>query len=132
MHLWVLDTDVLSAMFKHQLPSPLFSRLSKRPLAITYVQVGELVQWFVSSNWGLARIDEMRSWMKQFPVIHSDAAIAETWGEISSYSRKRGRPTPVNDSWIAACCIRHGLPLVTFNNRDFADFAEFEGLQLIS
>ena len=132
MFLWVLDTDVLSAMFKHQLPSPLLDRLSDHPLGITYVQVGEIVQWIVSSNWGISRVNEMRAWVNKFPVIDGDAAVAETWGEISAYSRQRGRPVPINDSWIAACCIRHGLPLVTLNKRDFADFAEFEGLELIS
>jgi len=130
--LWVLDTDVLSAMFKHQLPSPLLDRLSDHPLGITYVQVGEIVQWIVSSNWGISRVNEMRAWVNKFPVVDGDAAVAETWGEISAYSRQRGRPVPINDSWIAACCIRHGLPLVTLNKRDFADFAEFEGLELIS
>jgi len=130
--LWVLDTDVLSAMFKHQLPSPPLDRLSDHPLGITYVQVGEIVQWIVSSNWGISRVNEMRAWVNKFPVVDGDAAVAETWGEISAYSRQRGRPVPINDSWIAACCIRHGLPLVTLNKRDFADFAEFEGLELIS
>ena len=30
---------------------------------------------------------------------------------------------PVNDSWIAACCVARGLPLVTFNIKNYADFA---------
>jgi toxin FitB len=42
-----------------------------------------------------------------------------------------GRPRPLNDSWIAACCIEWGLPLVTLNRRDFADFAEHDGLVLL-
>jgi hypothetical protein len=27
--------------------------------------------------------------------------------------------------------VAHGLPLATFNTRDFADFTEYDGLQLI-
>jgi predicted nucleic acid-binding protein len=42
-----------------------------------------------------------------------------------------GRARPVNDSWIAACCLAHGLPLATFNMKDFADFAGNDGLALI-
>lgn len=42
----------------------------------------------------------------------------------------RGRPRPVNDTWIAACCLVDQLPLATFNTKDFADFAEHDGLQL--
>ena len=43
----------------------------------------------------------------------------------------RGRPRPVNDSWIAARCLAQDLPLATFNTKDFADFAENDGLTLI-
>ena len=43
----------------------------------------------------------------------------------------RGRPRPANDTWIAACCLVERLPLATFNTKDFADFAEYDGLVLI-
>jgi len=42
-----------------------------------------------------------------------------------------GRPRPFNDTWIAACCLVRELPLATFNHKDFADFAEHEGLELL-
>jgi predicted nucleic acid-binding protein len=42
-----------------------------------------------------------------------------------------GAARPFNDSWIAACCIEGGLPLLTLNLRDFADFAEQDGLVLL-
>jgi toxin FitB len=57
---------------------------------------------------------------------------ARTWGEITTAARRRGRPRPLNDSWIAACCIAEGLPLLTLNRRDFADFADHDGLVLLS
>jgi predicted nucleic acid-binding protein len=37
----------------------------------------------------------------------------------------------LNDSWIAACCIEHGLPLLTLNRRDFVELAEHDGLVLL-
>jgi len=37
----------------------------------------------------------------------------------------------VNDTWIAACCLVRALRLASLNVKDFADFAEHEGLQLI-
>jgi len=42
-----------------------------------------------------------------------------------------GQPRPINDSWIAACCIARDLPLATFNVKDYADFVEDEGLGLV-
>jgi predicted nucleic acid-binding protein len=44
---------------------------------------------------------------------------------------RRGRPRPANDSWIAACCLAHRFPLATFNVKDFEDFTEHDGLQLV-
>ena len=46
-------------------------------------------------------------------------------------SRLRGRPRPANDTWIAACCLVREVPLATLNIKDFADFAEHEGLELV-
>ena len=60
------------------------------------------------------------------------AAIQES---LTGRGRPRGAlqpgPRPVNDSWIAACCIARELPLATFNIKDYADFAEHEGLELV-
>jgi toxin FitB len=53
-------------------------------------------------------------------------------GEITTAAQRGGRPRPCNDSWIAACCIEGRLPLLTLNRRDFADFAEQDGLVLTS
>ena len=41
------------------------------------------------------------------------------------------RPRPLNDTWIAACCIESRRALLTLNRRDFADFAEHDGLVLL-
>jgi len=39
-----------------------------------------------------------------------------------------GSPRPANDSWGAACCLVNDLPPATFNTKDFADFAQHDGL----
>jgi len=45
---------------------------------------------------------------------------------------RAGRARPINDTWIAACCLVADLPLATLNLKDFEDFAEHDGLRLIS
>ncbi len=59
-------------------------------------------------------------------------AVAYAWGEISAYARLRGRPRPQNDTWVAAACLVHEFPLATLNVKDFSDFAEHEGLTIIT
>jgi predicted nucleic acid-binding protein len=38
----------------------------------------------------------------------------------------------MNDTWIAACCLVRELPLVTFNTKDYLDFSDHEGLELLT
>jgi predicted nucleic acid-binding protein len=38
---------------------------------------------------------------------------------------------PVNDSWIAGCCIRYDLPLLSANRRHFQDVADHDALTLL-
>lgn len=66
------------------------------------------------------------------PMLPGGRDVATKWGEIVAYAEKRGRPRPVNDSWIAACCLTYDLPLATLNVGHFDDFVEFEGLRLLT
>jgi len=60
-----------------------------------------------------------------------DEAVAATWGWLDARAQARGRPRPINDMWIAACCLVEDVPLATLNRKDFEDFAEHDGLRLI-
>jgi predicted nucleic acid-binding protein len=64
-------------------------------------------------------------------VLPYSTQVARVWGTIQGNAQVRGRPRPVNDSWIAACCIARDLPLATLNTKDYADFAQDESLQLL-
>jgi toxin FitB len=57
--------------------------------------------------------------------------VAVRWGELQADAQRRGRPRPVNDTWIAARCLVRDLPLVTLNVKDFNDFADHDGLRII-
>jgi predicted nucleic acid-binding protein len=39
--------------------------------------------------------------------------VSEVWAFLISRLRAEGRRAPVNDSWIAAMAIAHGVPIVT-------------------
>jgi predicted nucleic acid-binding protein len=64
-------------------------------------------------------------------VLPYDERVAWKWGQLSVLSERRGRARPVNDTWIAACCLVAGLPLATLNLKDFEDFTEHEDLRII-
>jgi hypothetical protein len=100
-------------------------------VCITFVTLGELTKWTVLRDWGPRRLADLASWRRKVVLLPFDEAVATKWGEIQADAQLRGRPRPINDSWIAACCLAHGLPLATFNTKDFGDFAEHDGLSLI-
>lgn len=128
----VLDTDVTSLGFKQQLPPALLARLAGRPTCITFVTHGELVQWGVMWRWGPRRQAALAQRLAGLPVLPGDKEVAEMWGQLSADAKLRGRSRPQNDTWIAACCLVYQLPLATRNVKDFQDFAEHNGLNLIS
>ena len=127
----VLDTDVASRSFKGRLQPELAARLAGAQLLLTFVTVGELTQWTRLRDWGPRNRAMLDSWLSDKPVIPGGKTIASVWGELSAAATQRGRPRPVNDTWVAACCVAYGLPLATLNIKDFADFAEHDRLVLI-
>lgn len=127
----VLDTDVASLLHRRGLAGPLAARLVGREPLITFVTFGELTKWAEIRDWGEQRRGELAAWLAAMAVIPGDEAIAATWGRLSAAAIKRGRPRPVNDMWVAACCLTHDLPLATLNLKDYEDFRQHHGLRVL-
>ncbi len=112
---------------------------SQRALADTSVFVGlEAARFdagrFASYEWGVSAVTlgELRLGVLQakdpeaasrrlstyqlaqrFEALTVDEAVSEAWALLVSRLRAAGRRVPVNDSWIAATAIAHGVPVVT-------------------
>jgi tRNA(fMet)-specific endonuclease VapC len=59
--------------------------------------------------------------VKVFPI---EAGTAKYYSAVYVNLRKKGRPIPTNDLWIAATALEHGLMLCTYDKH----FTEIEGL----
>jgi predicted nucleic acid-binding protein len=127
----VLDTDVASRLHRRQLTGPLATRLIGREPLITFVTFGELAKWAEIRNWGERRRGELASWLAGIAVLAGDEAVAAAWGRLAAAAVRRGRPRPVNDMWVAACCLTHDLPLATLNLKDYEDFRQHHGLRIL-
>lgn len=95
------------------------------------MSVGELWKWADVRSWGERNRSELDSWISRRPIIPYDDEVARTWARLSAAAQRRGRPRPQNDTWVAACCVRHGIGLVTVNQKDFVDFPQ-DGLILLT
>ncbi|HZN18242.1 MAG TPA: type II toxin-antitoxin system VapC family toxin [Micromonosporaceae bacterium] len=131
MSLVVLDTDVASAILRARVPDRLRARLAGKTLCITFVTLGELTKWTVLRSWGPRKLADLAAWRRGVVLLQVDESVSTAWGQLQARAQRRGRPRPVNDTWIAACCLVDGLPLATFNIKDFEDFAVHDGLDLL-
>ena len=132
MSVIVLDTDVASAILRHRAPASIGRHVAGNIPAITFVTIGELTKWTLVRKWGPRSLGSMQAFLSGLVVLPYDHRVARQWGELQAHAQLRGRPRPINDSWIAACCLTRDLPLATFNIKDYADFVEHEGLILLS
>jgi predicted nucleic acid-binding protein len=128
----VLDTDVASLTFRNRLPTTMAARLAGKLWCVSVVTVGEMTQWAELRAWGPRNKAGLEDWLSRLAILEVSWEAARIWGRLSAASRSRGQTAPINDAWIAACCLAEGLPLATLNTKDYADFAQHHGLNLIS
>lgn len=127
----VLDTDAASHLFRGRVDESLTRHLVGSTLAVTFVTVGELTKWTLVRRWGPQRLAKLQSFLSHLVVLSYSPRVAVNWGDLQAHAQLRGRPRPANDAWVAACCLTRDLPLITYNRKDYEDFAEHEGLTLL-
>lgn len=59
-----------------------------------------------------------------------DAAVAAGWALLRMHLAESGRRVNVNDLWIAATALVHGLPVVT-QDEDFEPVVGLRGLEVV-
>ncbi|MCY1140113.1 type II toxin-antitoxin system VapC family toxin [Actinoplanes sp. Pm04-4] len=128
----VLDTDAASLIIKKRLPPTLSTRLIGTQPLITFVTRAELMKWAEVRKWGTANRRMLDAWLAAMPMLPGDEDVADAFGLLAAAAMRRGRPRPTNDSWIAACCLTHELPLATLNVKDFEDFRAYHRLEILT
>ena len=56
-----------------------------------------------------------------------DRDTAEHYASVYTNLRRKGRPIPTNDMWIAASALQHGMALASQDNH----FSEIDGLLIV-
>ena len=122
---YLLDTNIVIALFQ-----PETSVLERLALAaevfIPSIVLGELYFGAARSSRpaeNAARIEEFAAGRS---VLSCDGAVAREYGSIKNQLRRKGRPLPENDIWIAAIAQQRGCVLAT---RD-VHFQEIDGLKV--
>lgn len=130
MDLVVVDTDVLSFIFKHDSRGAAYKpHLAGKEIIISFMTLAELNQWAIRSNWGAARKRKLDAYRKPFTVFHSDEDLCLQWAHVMEEARRNGRPIQTADPWVAATALLHDIPVVTNNRKHFVGV---DGLTVIS
>lgn len=122
---WLLDTDVLSQPAKkHGDPRVLaWLEREKERCYTSSVVIGQLAYW-VRSKQGRQRT-ALQSWLTRLTeamhgrILGFNVTVAHVWADQEIQLEKAGLPMPVEDGYIAATARRHGLTIVTGNDKDF-------------
>lgn len=129
MSLLLIDTNIASFIFKgSDYADPYFPLLRGHKLAMSFMSVAELFQWAILRQWGDSRLAQLDQALLNYLIIPTDRLLCQEWASIRVERQRSGRPISPQDAWIAATALRHDLPLVTHNIKDFQ---EIPNLQLI-
>ena len=112
----LLDTSAYSALQRGHAPILDVLRRSET-VAVSAVVLGELYSGFRAGNrWAenTARLAQFLS-KPSVRALHVTEETALRYAEVDVYLRKKGRPIPRNDVWIAAVALEHGLQLLTLD-----------------
>jgi predicted nucleic acid-binding protein len=66
---------------------------------------------------------------QRFEALTVDEAVSVVWALLISRLRAAGRKAPINDSWIAATAIAHGVPIVT-QDSDYDAIPDLEVIRI--
>lgn len=91
------------------------------------IVAGELRYGAMNSGRPEANLAVVNGLIRHCSVLDVDATTSALYASVRLELKRRGRPIPENDVWIAALCCQHQLPLAT---RD-AHFQHIEGLKVI-
>lgn len=125
----LVDTNILSDFFAGD-PETIEAFQRANSLAINTVVLGELLTGFAMGT----RADANRRFLARFlasprvSLLPLGSDTAEHYAGVFSQLRRKGKPVPTNDMWIAASALEHGLALLT---RD-GHFAAIDGLLIAS
>ena len=108
---FLLDTNIAIALLIDD--ASLSKPAPSANLFISCVAVGELFYGALNSNKIDDNVHRLANFVSDTVVVNCDEVTARIYGEIKSSLRKKGRPIPDNDIWIAASTKQHSLTLVT-------------------
>jgi len=121
----LLDTNAYSALLRGHADVARRVRGAEQVL-VSAVVVGELLFGFRNGSRYEASRQEMEELLASpfVSLLPVGLVTADRFGRIAAALKRKGRPLPTNDIWIAAHAMESGAELLSFDRH----FAEIDGL----
>lgn len=118
---YLLDTNIVSAWLEDE--SVIADKIDNSDnVFIPIVVIGEMyygAQYSTKVEYNIKNISKA---LLHYPLLGTDENTCKQYGYIKAALRRKGKPIPENDIWIAAISMQHNLILIT---RD----EHFEGVE---
>ena len=127
----LLDTDVYSYLTKQGDSRAAIYRphVEGKTICVSFITVGEILYGARKKKWSDARIERAKQKLKSVVIVPYDYELCARYGELKATLEFGGITIALHDLWIAACALRHSIPLVSNNRKHFE---RISGLELIS
>ena len=108
----ILDTNALSAVADGELSAMELVAGADR-VACPVIVLGEYRLGIAQSRHRAGYESWIREWIAVVTVLEIDVGTTHSYSAIGLELKRKGKPIPTNDLWIAALCRQHSLPLVS-------------------
>lgn len=101
--------------------------LKHSDICMPAIVAGELIFGALNSNHAEQNLVRHKKLIRIARLLSVTETTAVTYGKTRLSLKKKGKPIPENDLWIAALCIEHKIPLFTND----AHFENIDHLMLV-
>ena len=108
----ILDTNALSAVADGEASAMELVAGADR-IVLPVIVLGEYRLGIAQSRHRADYEGWLRKWIAAVPVLDVDEATTHSYSAIGLELKKKGRPIPTNDVWIAALARQYNLPIIS-------------------
>lgn len=121
---FILDTNIVVAWLNGDLS--IAGKIDKAvDIYIPVIVAGELYYGALHSGQVQKNTEKITQLISLYHTLSLDEETSLFCGKIKTELRKKGKPVPENDIWIAAIALQHKLPVVT-KDRHFKEINNIE------
>jgi len=108
----ILDTNALSAAAELE-PEALKAVATADRIFVPVIVLGEYRLGIAQSRHRAAYEAWLQKFLSAVEILDVEDATSRSYAEIALELKRKGKPIPANDLWIAALCRQHSLPLLS-------------------